>query len=92
MNNKKVKDNIEPKPNRKSSNGNTVTVAELSEYLNVSKASIYSKIYSGDLDVPYIQMGKMLRFLRTDVEEWVNRKREESINKDPNGVVTNERY
>ena len=77
----KNKDKIEVKPNRKESSGDTVTVAELAKYLNVSKASVYSKIYAGTLDVAYIKMGKMLRFLRSDVEDWINRKREESIHK-----------
>ena len=85
MSTNKVNDKVETKPNRKESSGDTVTVAELAKYLNISKASVYSKIYAGTLDVPYVQMGKMLRFVKTDVEDWLNRKREESLIKNCEG-------
>ena len=57
---------------------NTVTIAELARYLGISKASVYSKLYDGSLGLQYIQLGKMVRFLKTDVDEWINKKREES--------------
>lgn len=63
---------------KKQNSGDSVTVAELANLLSISKASVYTKIYTGTLDLPYIKMGKMLRFLRTDVEQWLEQKRKES--------------
>ena len=78
MNKSKITE-IEEPAECKEATPNTVTIAELATLLGISKATIYSRIYNGTMDLPYIKMGKMVRFLVSDVRLWLEGKRKESI-------------
>jgi len=52
-------------------NGNeSMNIDEVAEMLHVSKAYVYKKCQAKIM--PHVRIGKMLRFMRKDVEDWVN--------------------
>lgn len=55
-----------------------LTVEDLSKIFNMSKHNIYKRIKDGTLNIPHICVGSARRFLRQDVEDWINIKRKET--------------
>jgi excisionase family DNA binding protein len=52
-----------PKPE-----GGYMTASQVSEYLQVSKHTIYNWIFQRR--IPYFKMGRGVRFKRDDIEQW----------------------
>ena len=50
-----------------------MTVSDLAKYLAVSKSMIYKLVE--EEEIPYIKIGKSLRFKREDIETWIESKR-----------------
>lgn len=50
-----------------------MTVSDLAKYLAVSKSMIYKLVE--EEDIPYIKIGKSLRFKREDIETWIESRR-----------------
>ncbi|HAH37909.1 MAG TPA: DNA-binding protein [Algoriphagus sp.] len=54
------------------------TVDELADNLKVPKSWIYSRTReTGPDSIPRIKVGKYIRFIESDVMEWLKRKQEE---------------
>lgn len=53
-----------------------MTIDEVSEYLNISKAILYRGVRLNTLGIPHIKINKAVRFMRKDVDSWVNMHRE----------------
>ena len=51
-----------------------MTVPQVAEYLQISKSKIYLMIKRGE--IPYIRIGKNVRVLESDLEEWLEFQRE----------------
>lgn len=49
-----------------------LTVQEVCEYLRIAKPTLYRYVRSGDL--PGFKMGKMWKFHRHTIDEWVQKK------------------
>ena len=56
-----------------------LTVEELSEWLNCSPSTVYS--YTSKGAIPFVKLNGLLRFDRQEIEEWINRKKEETKRK-----------
>ena len=52
-------------------------IDELSSYLNISKKTIYN--YTCAKIIPYYKIGKVLRFKKSDIEQWIEKQRIEAI-------------
>ncbi len=49
-----------------------MTIKEAAEWLNVPASWIYQRTFRGTSDpIPYIKLGRLLRFEREKLEEWV---------------------
>ena len=46
-----------------------LTVQEVSEYLHIKPATLYSKVESGD--IPHYKIGRLVRFKREDIDRWM---------------------
>jgi excisionase family DNA binding protein len=57
-----------------------LTIDQLSQYLNIKKSTLYSKVKSGGL--PYYKVGRLLRFKKDDADWWMGNNRRESIDLD----------
>lgn len=51
-------------------NGTFLTVAEVAEYMRVSKMTVYRLVHSGEL--PAIRVGRSFRVQQKAVEEYLN--------------------
>ena len=49
-----------------------LNIQQLSEAMNVKKKTIYDWTHKGH--IPYIKMGRLLRFDSADIEKWVKSK------------------
>jgi excisionase family DNA binding protein len=49
-----------------------LTITELSEYINTKKTTIYDMVYRKR--IPYIKIGKLLRFNKETIEIWIKSK------------------
>jgi excisionase family DNA binding protein len=56
--------------------GEFLTIQEVSEYLHIKPATLYSKVESGDL--PYYKLGRLLRFKLEDIDRWMETHRRDS--------------
>ncbi len=52
-----------------------LNINELAEYLSVKEASIRSWVYKKK--IPFIKVGKLIRFKVEDIESWLQSKKEE---------------
>lgn len=52
-----------------------LNITELAEYLSVKEASIRSWVYKKK--IPFIKVGKLVRFKVEDIESWLQSKKEE---------------
>jgi excisionase family DNA binding protein len=64
-----------------------VNVKYVAKKLGMSHSSVYNKLYSGVLKLNYIQIGKMIRLYKDDVdqyvkENWISGERKRSNGKD----------
>ena len=57
------------------------SIDEISEFLNVKKSSLYSKV--GSKEIPHYRIGKLIRFKLTEVEGWMqgNKAKTEDLEK-----------
>lgn len=49
-----------------------MTITELARYLKIPKGSIYNMVY--ERKIPYIKIGKRLRFIKSEIDEWIRHK------------------
>lgn len=49
------------------------TVENLAEYLQVKPSVIKYWLYN--TDIPYIKLGRIIRFERKDIEEWIDERK-----------------
>ena len=54
-----------------------MTIDELSEYLSIPKGSIYNMVHERRL--PHIKLGRRVRFVKEEIDEWLERQRVETI-------------
>ncbi|MDX9823280.1 MAG: helix-turn-helix domain-containing protein [Syntrophales bacterium] len=54
-------------------NENLLTIEELSEYLNIKRKTLYSKLESGE--IPHYKIGRLVRFRMGEVDAWLERSR-----------------
>jgi excisionase family DNA binding protein len=53
-----------------------LTVRELCEWLKVLPSWVYVRTYAGSTDpIPHVKAGRLLRFDRAEVEQWLRRHR-----------------
>lgn len=64
--------------NKKS--GGLMTVKEVAEYLGLAEGTIYQKVSKGQ--IPYVKLGRNVRFRKDDIDEWVVRVDAESKGED----------
>ncbi len=57
-----------------------ITKIEFAEILNISVRSLQRKMNRGELPTP-IRIGKTLRWLRSSIEDWINKKYDDSTRK-----------
>ena len=50
-----------------------LTINQLSEIINVKKKTLYDWTYKGQL--PYIKLGRLLRFDLAEIETWLKRRK-----------------
>jgi excisionase family DNA binding protein len=53
-----------------------MTVEELSDYIKISRNILYKGIREKTLHIPYFKINKAARFLKTDVDAWIDMCRE----------------
>jgi excisionase family DNA binding protein len=46
-----------------------LTVQEVSQYLHIKPATLYSKVGGGE--IPYYKVGRLVRFKREDIDRWM---------------------
>lgn len=52
---------------------NLMTLSELADKLKVSRAGLYTRIKAGTVDIPYFRVGSSYRFIKADVENWLDK-------------------
>jgi excisionase family DNA binding protein len=50
-----------------------LTILEVSQYLHIKPATLYSKVESGD--IPHYKIGRLVRFRREDIDRWMEEHR-----------------
>jgi excisionase family DNA binding protein len=53
------------------------TIKEISQFLSLKQSSLYSKAKSGQ--IPHYQIGRLIRFKLTEVEQWMQTNRTGTI-------------
>jgi excisionase family DNA binding protein len=70
-----------------------LNIEELSDYLNMRKSTLYSIVENKE--IPFFRFGRLIRFKKQEIDDWVEEHREESINpakgREILGRVTNTR-
>lgn len=51
-----------------------LTVEELADRLKIHPGTIYNWISAGTLDIPYVKIGRAVRFRRTQIDAWIDSK------------------
>ena len=54
-----------------------IGINEISEYLDISKATLYS--WTLQKRIPHIKMGRLLKFDLQEINEWLKRKNDKNI-------------
>jgi len=54
-----------------------LTVEELAKKISVSKSTIYN--WRMQKRIPYVKMGKLIRFDTTEIDRWVNEQKKEAV-------------
>jgi PTS system nitrogen regulatory IIA component len=54
-----------------------MSVKELAEYLQVDMSTVY--LWSQRGQIPAMKVGKMWRYRRSEIEEWLNQRRSQPI-------------
>jgi excisionase family DNA binding protein len=57
-----------------------LTIGELSEYLNLKRSNLYTMVENGEL--PHYRIGRLIRFKKDEVNQWMEAHRREGINVD----------
>ncbi|MEW6686073.1 MAG: helix-turn-helix domain-containing protein [Candidatus Edwardsbacteria bacterium] len=52
-----------------------LNIQQLSEILSVKPMTIYGWIHDGI--IPYLKLGRLVRFSEREIQEWLNKKRRE---------------
>ena len=52
-------------------------IDDLSEYLNIKKSTLYSMVENKE--IPFFRFGRLIRFKKQEIDDWVEGHREESI-------------
>lgn len=52
---------------------NLMTLSELATKLKVSRAGLYTRLKAGTVNIPYFRVGSSYRFIKTDVEDWLDK-------------------
>lgn len=58
-------------------NDELLTVEDLCKYLNVKKCWVREKCRSNS--IPFIRLGRLLRFNKSDIDQWLNSRRDISV-------------
>jgi excisionase family DNA binding protein len=58
-------------------NETMMKISDVAKYLNMSHGSIYTKLKNKSLDIPHFQVGKTVRFLKTDIDSWLDKNKKE---------------
>jgi excisionase family DNA binding protein len=53
-----------------------LTVSQLAEYLQISRRQVYVLI---ERDLPFVRVGRCIRFIPADVEAWLRKQSKEPI-------------
>lgn len=53
-----------------------LTVNELADYIRVSRHTLYKWLRKGVFPVPFCRLERSLRFLRSDIDVWMDSKKE----------------
>jgi excisionase family DNA binding protein len=61
-----------------------ISVDELSDYIKLSKSTIYK--LTASFRIPYIKTGKMLLFRKEAIDEWLNEKARQPIREIENNI------
>jgi excisionase family DNA binding protein len=48
---------------------NFLTIQEVSQYLHIKPATLYSKVGGGE--IPHYKVGRLVRFKREDIDRWM---------------------
>jgi excisionase family DNA binding protein len=54
-----------------------LNIKELSDYLNMRKSTLYSMVENKE--IPFFRFGRLIRFKKQEIDDWVEEHREESI-------------
>lgn len=54
-----------------------LTIEQLSEYINIPKSCLYQKVMRRD--IPFYRIGRLLRFKKSEIDEWLNDHRVERL-------------
>ena len=46
------------------------TVEDVAEKLKISKGSVYVRMHRGDFPIPYVKIGRLVRFSGKDIEAY----------------------
>jgi excisionase family DNA binding protein len=57
-----------------------LTVQEVSEYLHIKPATLYSKVGGGE--IPHYKVGRLVRFKREDIDRWMEDHRQDPSDAD----------
>ena len=55
-----------------------LTTAQVAEWLNVSESTIRKWVHYGF--IPYVKIGRCVRFIREDIEKWLQERTEKGRN------------
>jgi len=54
-----------------------LTIQEVSEYLHIKPATLYSKVGGGE--IPHYKVGRLVRFKKDDIDKWMEDQRHDPI-------------
>ena len=60
-----------------------LTVKEIADQLNLSRGALYQMI--ARREIPYVKMGRRVRFVNSDILEWLNCQKIRERNQDETG-------
>lgn len=54
-------------------NDRLLTVAEVARYVGLAQGTIYNKVNRGE--IPYVKLGRAVRFRRSEIDAWIENQR-----------------